>query len=178
MAAKRERKRARRLARVVCYIYPVAQHGEDWNENRIVGVSTRCIRVGVREKRRKRQRGRKRESGGFRREGRGKGNLLDRDGDDRRVGLSCRRSHRMGWLPSPLPPPATSSRHVADSLVRVESLCMHAHHRSGRGVYACDGRTNSSPNLGLIENVSSGARMRALHPNTLGRSLMRECRSR
>lgn len=73
-AVKREGKRGSRraLARVMCYIYPVARHGEDWNENRI-GVPTRgAYVVGVREEQRKRTGG-KREGEGLGREGRGKG---------------------------------------------------------------------------------------------------------
>lgn len=86
---------------VVCYIYSVARHGEDWNENRIVGVSTRCTCIGVRKRKRERERGEEREKAeGLGARGGGKRELLDRDGDDRRVGLSCRRSHRMGSLPS------------------------------------------------------------------------------
>jgi len=45
-----------------------------------------------------------------------------------------------------------------DSLV--ESLCMHARTAQVEE-YAYDGRTNSSPNLGLIENVGSGVRKNA-----------------
>jgi len=50
--------------------------------------------------------------------------LLDRDGDDRRVGLSCRRSHRMEWAPFSLLPLGRVTS-PTDSLVHVESLCMH-----------------------------------------------------
>lgn len=81
----------------------------------------------------------------------------------------------MGSAPFSSPPPRRVTS-PTDSLVHVESLCMHARTAQVEE-YACDadGRTNSSPSLGLIENVGSGARMRALH---VGRSLMRECRGR
>ena len=116
----------------------------EWKPN-CRGLYTMHIRVRVRERERKRERERerkrKRENEREKAEGLGsreaeKRELLDRDGDDRRVGLSCRRSHRMEWLPSPFCHLVASHHRPTVWFTLSHCVCMRIH-SSGRGVHTC-----------------------------------------
>lgn len=91
----------------------MARHGEDWNENRIVGVSTRCTCIGVRKRKRERERGEEREKAeGLGARGGGKGSYST--GMAMTGGSVYPAGDPIGWDRSLLPFPSTSSRHVAD----------------------------------------------------------------